>query len=48
MDERHMEENEIDLEKLDLNTIAVRQIPPVLVEIQFCLKAILKLFLTKL
>ena len=30
MDERHMEENEIDLEKLDLITIAVRQIPPAL------------------
>ena len=33
MDERHMEENKIDLEKLDLNTIAVRRIPPVLVEL---------------
>ena len=28
-----MEENEIDLEKLDLNTVAVCQIPPVLVEL---------------
>ena len=28
-----MEENEIDQEKLDLNTIAVRQIPPVLAEL---------------
>ena len=33
MNERHVEENEIDLEKLDLNTVAVRQIPPVLVEL---------------
>ena len=28
-----MEENEIDQEKLDLNTVAVRRIPPVLVEL---------------
>ena len=33
MDKRHVEENEIDLEKLDLNTVAVHRIPPVLVEL---------------
>ena len=33
MDERHVEENEIDLEKLDLNTVAVRRIPHLLVEL---------------
>ena len=33
MDERHVEENKIDLEKLDLNTVVVNQIPPVLVEL---------------
>ena len=33
MDERHVEENEIDLEKLDLNTVTVRWIPPVFVEL---------------
>ena len=36
-----MEENEIDLEKLDLNAIAVRRIPPVLVELLMNRKKVL-------
>ena len=41
MDERHIEENKIDLEKLDLNTVAVRRIPPVLVELLINKKKVL-------